>query len=170
MTSLCSPRDPLPPPGPILTPATKAAVGPSARDAQRAIARLEELSADLRGCAVVGADGSLLAASGDPEGWAGPATEFLAAGDGAGSAPAGHAHVATEDGEAFAVRHGDLAMLAVTDRFTLASLVVTDMRMALRDLVDGEAGRDRRAPERDPATPGPEDGDGPVVDPTEGMD
>jgi hypothetical protein len=117
---------------------------------------------------VIGADGSLLATSGNPKAWAGPATEFLAALDGAGSEPAAHAHVATEDGEAFAVRLGDLAMLAVTDRFTLGSLIVTDMRMALRDLAKGEAGRDRRAPERAPAAPEPEDGE--VIDPTEGMD
>jgi hypothetical protein len=45
-------------------------------------------------------------------------------------------------------------MLAVTDRFTLASLVVTDMRVVLRDLAAGEAGRDRRAPERVPAAAG----------------
>jgi hypothetical protein len=45
-------------------------------------------------------------------------------------------------------------MLAVTDRFTLASLVVTDMRVVLRDLAAGEAGRDRRAPERVPAAVG----------------
>ena len=40
----------------------------------------------------------------------------------------------TEDGEAFGVRHGDLAMVAVADRFTLASLMIFDMRAVLRDL------------------------------------
>jgi hypothetical protein len=43
--------------------------------------------------------------------------------------------VATEDGEAFAVRHEDLAMVAVAERFTLASLMIFDMRAVLRDLV-----------------------------------
>ena len=36
--------------------------------------------------------------------------------------------------EAFAVREGDLAMVAVTERFTLASLMIFDMRAVLRDL------------------------------------
>ncbi len=43
-----------------------------------------------------------------------------------------HAHVATEEGEVFVVRSGDLAMVAVTARFTLASLMFADMRAALR--------------------------------------
>jgi hypothetical protein len=42
--------------------------------------------------------------------------------------------VATEDGEAYAVRLAGLAMVAVTDRFALASLVLADMRATLRDL------------------------------------
>jgi hypothetical protein len=47
--------------------------------------------------------------------------------------------VATEDGEAFAVRLEELAMVAVTERFTLASLVIFDMRAVLRDLVRKES-------------------------------
>ena len=43
--------------------------------------------------------------------------------------------MATEDGEAFAVRQGELAMVAVAERFTLASLMIFDMRAVLRDLV-----------------------------------
>ena len=54
--------------------------------------------------------------------------------------------MATEDGEAFAVRDGDLAMVAVTERFTLASLMLFDMRTVLRDLVSGNGVPDRRAP------------------------
>ena len=57
------------------------------------------------------------------------------AADAAGDEPAGHVHVATEDGEAFAVRHEGCAMVAVTERFTLASLMIFDMRAVLRDLV-----------------------------------
>ena len=55
-----------------------------------------------------------------------------------------HAHVATEEGEAFAVRSGDLAMVAVTERFALASLVFADMRAALE--------RPRASAPRRPAT------------------
>jgi len=57
-----------------------------------------------------------------------------AAADAAGSEPAARAHVATEDGEAFALRHGGLAIVAVAERFTLASLMLFDMRAVLRDL------------------------------------
>ncbi len=60
--------------------------------------------------------------------------ELLAAADAAGDEPASHVHVATEDGEAFAVRHEGLAMVAVAERFTLASLMIFDMRAVLRDL------------------------------------
>ena len=59
---------------------------------------------------------------------------LLEAADAAGGEPAAQVHVATEDGEAFAVRHGGLAMVAVADRFTLASLMIFDMRAVLRDL------------------------------------
>src|SRR5438552_3883196 len=109
--------------------------GPSQAAAESAVARLAEMSADLRGCAVLGADGRALAATGDDlDTWSEAGAAFLAAADDAGAEPAGHVHVGTEDGEAFAVRHGSLAMVAVADRFTLASLMIFDMRAVLRDL------------------------------------
>ena len=66
---------------------------------------------------------------------------LLEAADGAGGAPVDHVHVATEAGEVFAVRAGDLALVVVTPRFTLASLTFSDMRAVLRELrrSDGEA-------------------------------
>jgi hypothetical protein len=103
--------------------------------AETAVARLEEMSADLRGCALLGADGEVAAATGDPESWGAAATELLAAADAAGDEPASHVHVATEDGEAFALRHEGLAMVAVAERFALTSLMFFDMRAILRDLV-----------------------------------
>jgi hypothetical protein len=102
--------------------------------AETAVARLREMSADLRGCALIGARGEVLAATGEPEGWGAAAADLLAAADAAGGEPAQHVHVATEDGEAFAVRHEGLAMVAVAERFTLASLMIFDMRAVLRDL------------------------------------
>lgn len=111
----------------------------SAADAEAAVARLTEMSADLRGCAILDRDGRPLAASGDPERWRGAATELLAAADAATGEPAEQVHVATEDGEAFALRLGELAIVAVADRFTLSSLVLFDMRSVLRDLAAGEA-------------------------------
>lgn len=58
---------------------------------------------------------------------------MLAAADSAAGETATHAHVATGEGEAFVVRLGTLAMVAVTGRFTLASLVLADMRTTLRE-------------------------------------
>lgn len=107
---------------------------PTSADAEVAIARLREMSADLRGCAVLGRDGDTLAASGDRERWGAAAADLLAAADRAASQAASHVHVGTEDGEAFAVREGDLALVAVAERFTLASLMLFDMRMVLRDV------------------------------------
>jgi hypothetical protein len=112
---------------------------PGPEGAEAAIARLREMSADVRGCAVLGPDGELLAASGDPRRWQEASAVLLGAADIAGDAPAAHLHVATEDGEVFAVRYGGLAMVVVSDRFTLASLMAFDMRTVLRDLATGGA-------------------------------
>ncbi len=108
---------------------------------------MEEMTRGLRGCAIV-AGHRAIAASGETGVWGKAATRFLAAADAAregGEAKA--VHVATEDGEAYAVRESGMAMVAVTNRFTLAAIVTSDMRMILRDLAAGEV-VDRRAPER----------------------
>ena len=111
----------------------------SAGAAEAAITRMREMSADLRGCAILDAGGGVLAATGDPGRWGEAAAGFLAAADVARGEPIVRAHVATEDGEAFALREGPLAMVAVADRFTLASLMLFDMRAVLRDLAAGES-------------------------------
>jgi hypothetical protein len=105
---------------------------PTSTDADLAITRLREMSTDLRGCAVLARDGDVLAASGDRERWGPAAADFLAAADSAAGQSASHVHVATEDGEVFAVREGGLAIVAVAERFILASLMLFDMRMVLR--------------------------------------
>jgi hypothetical protein len=105
--------------------------------AQRAVERLTEIAQTLHGCAVLAPGGELLAASGDPEQWGDAAAALLAAADSAGEAPAEHVHVATGDGEVFAVRRGGLTMVAVAERFTLASLLVSDMRTVLRETAAG---------------------------------
>ena len=125
--------------GPAAGPAPKPA------DAQLAVARMAEMSADLRGCAVLDGEGKALAVSGG-SGWDRAGAAFLEAADAAGGEEASQVHVATEDGEAFAVREGGLAMVAVTERFALASLVLFDMRTVLRDLASGNGVPDRRAP------------------------
>src|SRR3954447_5873398 len=103
-------------------------------EASAAVARMREMSVDLRGCAILAADGRVLAASGDGERWGGAGAEFLAAADSARDEPVARVHVATSDGEAFALRESGLAMVAVADRFALASLMLFDMRAVLRDL------------------------------------
>lgn len=89
------------------------------------------LSPALRGCAILRGS-EVLAATGADEAWGSAATALFGAADEAAGEEAVHAHVATEDGEAYAVRSSGLEMVAVTDRFTLASLVFADMRAALR--------------------------------------
>jgi hypothetical protein len=108
---------------------------PSLPDADRAVEYLEEISRELRGCAILSEAGEILAASGDDlQAWGEAGRELIAAADSAGGEPVAHAHVATGDGEAFCVREGQYVAVAVTDRFTLASLMIFDMRNALRQL------------------------------------
>jgi hypothetical protein len=114
-----------------MTPSVDA---PTLSDADGAVAYLEEISPELRGCAILSEDGEVLAASGDVERWGDPGRELIAAADAAGGEPVAHAHVATGDGETFCVREGALTAVAVTERFTLASLMLFDMRIALRQL------------------------------------
>jgi len=102
--------------------------------AEAGVGRLREMSADLRGCALLGPGGQVLAATGDRDRWAPAAGDLLDAADEAGGEPASHLHVATEEGEVFAVREEGLAIVAVAERFTLASLMIFDMRAVLRDL------------------------------------
>jgi hypothetical protein len=120
---------------------TAAEVAPSPQAADAAVARMREMSADLRGCAVLGRGGEVLAASGERKRWQEPCAVLWGAADLAGPEPASHLHVGTEDGEVFALRHAGLAMVAVSERFALASLMLSDMRMALRELA-GAAGID----------------------------
>jgi hypothetical protein len=124
----------------VTPPATRSA--PSRADADAAVDRLHEFSAELRGAAILDSSGEVLGATGPPERWAGPARELLAAADAAAGEPALQVHVGTEDGEAFAVRQDGLAAIAVADRFSLASLMTSDLRAVLRDLARGQLPRE----------------------------
>jgi len=88
----------------------------------------------MRGCAVLSEAGEMLAATGDTDRWGEAARDLVAAADAAGGEPVAHAHIATGDGEAFCVREAGLIAVAVADRFTLSSLMIFDMRNALRKL------------------------------------
>jgi len=112
-----------------MTPSLEA---PSLTDAAGAVAYLEEISNELRGCAILTEQGEILAASGDHEAWGEAGRELVAAADAAGAEPVAHAHVATGDAEAFCVREGRYVAVAVTERFTLSSLMIVDIRNTLR--------------------------------------
>jgi len=106
-----------------------------------ALAYLTEMSPDLRGAAIVGSDGTVLAASGQAERWREDVAELFAVADDAGGEPVGQIHIGTEQGEVFALRHAGLAAVAVTERFALASLTFFDLRALLLDLAAGGDGR-----------------------------
>ena len=113
----------------------------SADAAASALAYLIEMSPDLRGGAILGDGGAVLAASDRPERWREDVVALLEVADGAGGEAVEQAHIATEQGEVFAVRHAGLLAIAVTDRFALASLLLFDMRAVLRDLSQGGDGK-----------------------------
>jgi predicted regulator of Ras-like GTPase activity (Roadblock/LC7/MglB family) len=108
--------------------------------AEQALAYLVEMSPDLRGAAILDSGGGVLAASGDPDRWREDAAGLLEVADRAGAEPVEQVHIATEQGEVFAVRDSGLAAVAVTERFALASLMLFDMRSVLRELAAGRAG------------------------------
>lgn len=114
---------------------------PTLTDADGTVEYLQEISPEMRGCAILSRDGEVLAASGDIERWGEAGRELLAAADGAGGEQVAHAHVATGEGEAFCIRESGLAAVAVAERFTLASLMLFDMRIALRQLAAAGVGR-----------------------------
>lgn len=97
----------------------------------------------MRGCAILDSAGAILASTGaegaGDEAWSNGARHFLAAADSAGGALATQVHVATGDGECFAVREGELIAVVVAERFVLSSLTLFDMRAALRDAAPAPA-------------------------------
>ena len=113
------------------------AAAPASEPAAAALAFLTEMSPDMRGGAILAGDGAVLAASGRPERWREDVAALLAAADRADAEPVEQVHIATEQGEIFAIRHAGLAAVAVTERFALASLLFFDMRAVLRDLAAG---------------------------------
>jgi predicted regulator of Ras-like GTPase activity (Roadblock/LC7/MglB family) len=108
---------------------------PSEESAAAALEFLAEMSPDLRGAAILGPEGEVLAATeGDGERWGEDAAALFAAADEAEGVPVEQVHIATEQGEVFAIRNAGLAAVSVTDRFALASLMLFDLRSLLRQL------------------------------------
>lgn len=106
--------------------------------AAAALAFLTEMSPDLRGAAILDGEGAVLASAPEEPGrWAEDAAALFAVADGADGEAVEQIHVATEQGEVFALRHAGCAAVAVTERFALASLMFFDMRSTLRELAKG---------------------------------
>jgi hypothetical protein len=111
-------------------------------DPERASALLERLAAlspDLLDAAIFDADGVQVSSS-DGSDWATGARELWAAADAGETGSSTQIHVGTEDGEVFAVRNGAASIVSTSRRFALASLMLTDLRTALRDLGSGGSG------------------------------
>jgi len=115
----------------------------SGEAAEGALAYLTEMSPDLRGAAILDFAGAVLAATSEPSRWREDAAALLDVADRAGEEPVRQVHIATEQGEVFALRHAGLAAVVVSERFALASLMFFDMRSVLRELVQ----KGDRAPE-----------------------
>ena len=118
---------------------------PSGEAAAGALAFLTEMSPDLRGGAILDRGGSVLAAAGQPNRWREDVGALFDVADRAGDEPVEQVHIATEQGEVFALRHAGLTAVAVTERFALVSLLFFDMRSVLRDLAAGGDGRAKDA-------------------------
>ena len=125
-------------------------VGPGRVQAALALARLRELSVDMRGGAFFAPSGELMASTGDDTVWAEFGTALVLAAEAADPREFSQLHVGGEAGEVFLVRYEGYAIIVTAERYTLASLFASDLRATLHDLVEGHAGLDRRAP--DPAT------------------
>jgi predicted regulator of Ras-like GTPase activity (Roadblock/LC7/MglB family) len=118
-------------------------------DAREALAELTELSSQLEAAAVLGADGSVEAATDDAlaQRLADVARELLAASDGvrAGGPEVTRVEVALSEGSVFVVREGDRSAVAVTIPEPTAGLVLYDLRTCLRR-IDPPRPRRRRTP------------------------
>lgn len=116
-------------------PDASTAAPPSGEAAAAALEFLAEMSPDLRGAAILGPGGEVLAATGEePDRWGEDAAALFAVADEAEGAPVEQVHIATEQGEVFAIRNAGLAAVSVTERFALASLMLFDLRSVLRQL------------------------------------
>ena len=117
--------------------ATEVAPGDAA---EAALAFLAEMSPDLRGAAILDAERRGPRRRRRARALARGRRGAVRGRRRAGGEPAEQVHVATEQGEVFALRHAGLAAVAVTERFALASLMFFDMRSTLRDLALAERG------------------------------
>jgi hypothetical protein len=102
------------------------------------LVRLCEASPDLLDAALIAADGTQISST-DGADWALGARGLWAAADRGAAEPASQIHVGTGDGEVFAVRGESASIVATSRRFALASLMLCDLRAALRQLAREDA-------------------------------
>jgi hypothetical protein len=101
--------------------------------AEAIAAELIEESSGLRSCALIGPAGEVLAATA-PNSWAEQSRRLWKAATYSDRPPPAHVHVGIDGGEVFAVRGEHASAIGIADRFSLASLVLCDLRDALRRL------------------------------------
>ncbi|MCB0875059.1 MAG: hypothetical protein KDB46_02590 [Solirubrobacterales bacterium] len=101
--------------------------------AEAIAAELIEESAGLRSCALIGPGGEVLAATAAND-WAEQSSRIWEAASDPDRPPPVHVHVGIDGGEVFAVRGEHASAIGIADRFSLASLVLCDLRDALRRL------------------------------------
>jgi photosystem II stability/assembly factor-like uncharacterized protein len=108
---------------------------PEVREAaERALARLAELAVDLRAAAILGDDGTVLATTGPGNEWAEQSLELIGSARDAVGGVVDRLHIGTTDGEVFALPEHGRWCVAITERFTLASLLIFDLRVVLREM------------------------------------
>ncbi len=95
---------------------------------------LSGLEPELRAAAVLAGDREVLASTLDDDAWRQSVVDLAESLEGIGDGDLDSSHIATEEAEVFTVRESGFSLVAVTERFVLASLTSFDIRMSLRDL------------------------------------
>jgi hypothetical protein len=90
-------------------------------------------SPELRDAALIAPDGTQIAST-DGADWSAGCAALWAAAEVDGASRATQIHVGTEAGEVFSVREAGTVVVATSERFALASLMLCDLRALLRDL------------------------------------
>lgn len=120
-------------------------------DAKQALAELVELSSQVRAAVVIGADGTVLAATSDDaeaaEGLRRSALELVDAARDlhSGDQDVTRVEVELEEGALFVVRSGDRAVAATTGPQPTSGLVVYDLRTCLDRIAEARPKRSRKA-------------------------
>jgi predicted regulator of Ras-like GTPase activity (Roadblock/LC7/MglB family) len=121
-------------------------------DAAQALADLMELSSQIEAAVVIGADGGIVASSGeDEDSLAGAALELVGAASELGSGEeATRVEIELSEGALFVVREGDRTIAARTGPEPTSGLVVYDLRTCIRS-IDAPEPKKKRTSRAKPA-------------------